>query len=65
MLAAIERDFGFVEACTQQLSNAVGTHFGSGWARLVFDSGTLKGLATHDAASTMAGGQVPLMTIDA
>ena len=65
VLAAIERDFGFVEACTQQLSNAVGTHFGSGWARLVFDSGTLKGLATHDAASTMADGQVPLMTIDA
>ncbi len=65
VLAAIERDFGFVEACTQQLSKAVGTHFGSGWARLVFDSGTLKGVVTHDAASTMADGQAPLMTIDA
>ena len=65
LLAAIERDFGSVEACKQQLSDAVGTHFGSGWAWLVLDNGTLKVVGTHDAANPMTDGQVPLLTIDA
>ena len=63
--AAIERDFGSVDECRKQLTEAVTTHFGSGWAWLVADGGKLKVESLHDAGNPLTQGQTPLLTIDA
>jgi len=62
---AIDRDLGGLEACKKALADAVGTHFGSGWAWLVLDNGKLKVESPHDAGNPMTSGQTPLLTIDA
>ncbi|MBL6715246.1 MAG: superoxide dismutase [Pseudomonadales bacterium] len=62
---AIDRDLGGLAACKQALADAVGTHFGSGWAWLVLDNGELKVESLHDAGNPMTSGQTPLLTIDA
>lgn len=62
---AIDRDLGGLAACKQALADAVGTHFGSGWAWLVLDNGKLKVESLHDAGNPMTSGQTPLLTIDA
>jgi Fe-Mn family superoxide dismutase len=62
---AIDRDFGSLDACKKQLADAVGTHFGSGWAWLVVDGGKLKVESLHDAGNPLTAGQTPLLTIDA
>ena len=63
--AAIERDFGSVDDCRKALTEAVTTHFGSGWAWLVLDGGKLKVESLHDAGNPLTQGQTPLLTIDA
>ncbi len=63
--AAIERDFGSVAACKDELAECVKTHFGSGWAWLASDSGKLKVMAGHDADNPLRHGATPLLTIDA
>lgn len=63
--SAIVRDFGSVAACKEQLAEAVGTHFGSGWAWLVCDGGKLKVQSLHDAGNPLTADQTPLLTIDA
>jgi Fe-Mn family superoxide dismutase len=63
--AAIERDFGSVDDCRSALTEAVTTHFGSGWAWLVLDGGKLKVESLHDAGNPLTAGQTPLLTIDA
>jgi len=62
---AIDRDLGGLAACKQALADAVGTHFGSGWAWLVLDNGKLKVESLHDAGNPMTSRQTPLLTIDA
>jgi Fe-Mn family superoxide dismutase len=62
---AIDRDLGGLEAYKKALADAVGTHFGSGWAWLVLDNGKLKVESLHDAGNPMTSGQTPLLTIDA
>lgn len=44
--------------------NAGATQFGSGWAGLVLDSGTLKVTKTLNADNPLTSGQVPLLTMD-
>ncbi len=63
--AAIERDFGSVAKCKEELAEAVKTHFGSGWAWLVLDGGKVKVVSGHDADNPMRDGATPLLTIDA
>ena len=46
------------------LANAAVTQFGSGWAWLVLDGGTLKVVQTANAETPLATGQTPLLTID-
>ncbi|MEE4360884.1 MAG: superoxide dismutase [Pseudomonadales bacterium] len=62
---AIDRDLGGVAECKKLLADAVGTHFGSGWAWLVLDKGKLKVESLHDAGNPLTSGQTPLLTIDA
>ncbi|HEY9836425.1 MAG TPA: Fe-Mn family superoxide dismutase, partial [Vampirovibrionales bacterium] len=40
------------------------TQFGSGWAWLVLDKGTLKVTKTSNAENPLAMGMTPLLTID-
>lgn len=60
----IKADFGSFEQCKTELSNAAATQFGSGWAWLVLDNGTLKVVKTLNAENPITKGQTPLLTID-
>jgi superoxide dismutase, Fe-Mn family len=64
LLAAIERDFGSLEAFKQEFSQAGVTQFGSGWAWLVLEEGKLKITKTGNADLPMKHGQVALLTCD-
>ncbi|MEB3310696.1 MAG: superoxide dismutase [Snowella sp.] len=60
----INADFGSFENLVQELKTAGATQFGSGWAWLVLDSGTLKVTKTGNAENPMTTGATPLLTID-
>jgi Fe-Mn family superoxide dismutase len=60
----INADFGSFEQFKAELSNAAATQFGSGWAWLVLDNGTLKVVKTLNAENPVTKGQTPLLTID-
>jgi superoxide dismutase, Fe-Mn family len=60
----INADFGSFEDLISQLKTAAATQFGSGWAWLVLDGGTLKVVKTGNAENPMTAGQTPLLTID-
>ena len=60
----IEAAFGSVDACKKELSAAAVAQFGSGWAWLVADAGTLKIVKTADAETPIIHGVKPLLTVD-
>ena len=60
----IEAAFGSVEACKKELANMAVSQFGSGWAWLVLDGGTLKVVKTANADCPLTSGMKPLLTID-
>ncbi len=60
----MDDDFGSVDACRQALLAAATSQFGSGWAWLVLENGTLKALNTVNAETPLTMGMVPLLTID-
>ncbi len=60
----IERDFGSVENFKQEFKNAAVSQFGSGWAWLADDNGTLKVVKTSNADTPLAHGLTPLLTLD-
>jgi Fe-Mn family superoxide dismutase len=60
----IEADFGSFEKFAEAFKNAGATQFGSGWAWLVLDNGTLKVTKTLNADNPLTSGQVPLLTMD-
>ncbi len=60
----IKADFGSFENFVTEFKNAGATQFGSGWAWLVLDNGTLKVTKTLNAANPMTSGQIPLLTMD-
>ncbi len=60
----IEGAFGSLEACKKALATAAATEFGSGWAWLVLDAGTLKVVKTDNAETPLTNGMQPLLTID-
>lgn len=63
--AAIDRDLGGMEKFAEAFKAAAVGHFGSGWAWLVSDAGTLKITSTHDADTALAhDGLTPLLTLD-
>ncbi|KQM18900.1 superoxide dismutase [Novosphingobium sp. Leaf2] len=64
LAAAIDKDFGSVDALLEALSNEAVNHFSNGWAWLVSDNGTLKVISTHDADSALVKGVTPLLTVD-
>lgn len=62
--AAIDKDLGGYDKFKADLSAAAVTQFGSGWAWLVSDEGTLKIVKTGNAEVPLTKGQKPLLTID-
>lgn len=68
--AAIERDFGSVEAFQAEFEKAAASRFGSGWAWLVVENGTLKVVSTANQDSPLMGTAVagcsgyPLIGLD-
>ncbi|MBV5260366.1 superoxide dismutase [Synechococcus moorigangaii CMS01] len=60
----INADFGSFEKFVEAFKAAGATQFGSGWAWLVLDNGTLKVTKTGNAGNPMTEGQVPLLTMD-
>jgi len=60
----IEADLGGFEKFTEAFKNAGATQFGSGWAWLVLDHGTLKVTKTLNADNPLTSGQTPLLTMD-
>jgi Fe-Mn family superoxide dismutase len=64
LAARIDADFGSFAALLAELSAAATGQFGSGWAWLVLDAGSLRVLSTANADTPLAHGKVPLLTID-
>jgi Fe-Mn family superoxide dismutase len=60
----ITADFGSYEKLVEELKAAGATQFGSGWAWLVLENGTLKVTKTGNADLPLAHGQKALLTID-
>ena len=62
---AIDRDFGSYEEFAKAFTSAGGTQFGSGWAWLVSNNGTLEVRKTPNAETPLTEkGITPLMTMD-
>ena len=60
----IDADFGSFEKFVEAFKNAGATQFGSGWAWLVLDGGTLKVSKTLNAYNPLTSNQTPLLTMD-
>ncbi|MGG6270807.1 superoxide dismutase [Leptolyngbya sp. AN03gr2] len=64
LAAKIDAAFGSLDKFKEEFSNAAATQFGSGWAWLVDDGGTLKVTKTPNAENPLVHGQKPLLTLD-
>ena len=65
LAAKIDSDFGSFDAFVTQFKQAGATQFGSGWAWLVLEKGTLKIVKTANAETPLTQeGVTPLMTCD-
>ena len=60
----IKSDLGGYGAFVEQFAAAAAGQFGSGWAWLVLDGRKLRVIATPNADTPIAHGQIPLLTID-
>ncbi|MEH1950783.1 MAG: superoxide dismutase [Nostoc sp.] len=60
----IDQAFGSFDKFKEEFSNAAATQFGSGWAWLIDDGGTLKVIKTPNAENPLAHGQKALLTLD-
>jgi len=60
----IAADFGSFDKFKEAFKTAAATQFGSGWAWLVWDNGTLKVTKTANAENPVVHGQTPLLTLD-
>ena len=60
----ISQDFGSYDAFKEAFTSAATTQFGSGWAWLVLDNGTLSICKTSNAQTPITEGKTPLLTID-
>ena len=64
LAAKIDADFGSFDQFVEAFKSAGATQFGSGWAWLVLDGGTLKVTKTLNAENPLTCGQTPLLTMD-
>lgn len=64
LAAAIDANFGSLDALKTQLTAASVARFGSGWGWLVLEDGKLKVVSTSNADLPFIHGQTPLLTVD-
>ena len=64
LAAKIDEAFGSFDKFAEEFKNAAATQFGSGWAWLVEENGTLKVTKTGNADLPLAHGQKALLTCD-
>lgn len=65
LVKLIEDAFGSTDTMLAKLQEEAVNHFGSGWAWLVLDHGSLKIISLHDADTPVAHeGLAPLFTLD-
>ncbi|MBT8143908.1 MAG: superoxide dismutase [Fe] [Gammaproteobacteria bacterium] len=65
LAAAIQRDFGSIDAFRDKFSDKAGSLFGSGWAWLVQQTdGSLAIEQTSNAGTPLTGDSTPLLTCD-
>ncbi|MBC8157915.1 MAG: superoxide dismutase [Alphaproteobacteria bacterium] len=64
LAAEIDKAFGGLDKFLEEFKTAAVTQFGSGWAWLVADGGSLKIAKTGNADTPIAHGQTPLLTVD-
>ncbi len=64
LAAKIDAAFGSFDQFKVDFKTAATTQFGSGWAWLVNDGGTLKITKTGNAENPLVHGQTPLITLD-
>lgn len=64
LAAKIDADLGGFDKFKEDFKAAATTQFGSGWAWLALDNGTLKVTKTPNAENPIAHGQIPLLTLD-
>ncbi len=62
--AKIDAAFGSFDKFKEEFSAAAATQFGSGWAWLVEDAGTLSIMKTPNAENPLAHGKKALLTLD-
>ena len=60
----INADLGSYDNFKEEFKKAATTQFGSGWAWLVLDNGTLKVINSPNAVNPLALGHSPLLTLD-
>jgi Fe-Mn family superoxide dismutase len=60
----IDADLGGYDKFKEEFKKAATTQFGSGWAWLVLDNGTLKIVNSPNAVNPLALGHTPLLTLD-
>ncbi len=61
---AINDAFGSFDAFKEEFTNAAGSRFGSGWAWLVSNNGTLEVTSTPNQDSPLMEGKTPLLGLD-
>lgn len=64
LASKIDAAFGSYDKFKEAFSNAAATQFGSGWAWLVEDNGTLAVMKTPNAENPLPAGKKPLLTLD-
>lgn len=64
LASKIDTSFGSFETFVEAFKTAGATQFGSGWAWLVWDGGTLKVTKTSNAENPLTQNQIPLLTMD-
>lgn len=60
----IEKAFGSFDAFQKQLSDAGANRFGSGWAWLIVENGTLKVESSANQDSPLMEGKTPILGVD-
>lgn len=64
LASKIDSAFGSYDKFKEEFSNAAATQFGSGWAWLVEDNGSLSIVKTPNAVNPLAMGKKALLTLD-
>lgn len=64
LAAAIDAEFGSLDAFKEQFAAAAGTRFGSGWAWLCVDGGKLVVESTANQDTPLSHGRTPILGLD-